>query len=489
MLAAAELASCADAPAPAMSHPNVLFILTDDQRWDALGCHEKPLLNMKTPNLDRLAKEGARFRNYFCTSSLCSPSRASMLSGLYAHTHKIINNFTDYPSDLQSYPRQLQASGYQTAYIGKFHMGENNDEKRPGFDYWVTHLGQGQYYETTFNINGERVMKPGYYTTVVTDLAIDWLTKLRDPKKPFCLTLGHKAPHGPFVPEDKYKHIYDDEKVEYPKTSFDLSTKPAWVEERLDTWHGIYGPLYAFRKQFPDRSKVGEKIFGDFERSYVATINSVDDSVGRMYETLQKMGELDNTLIVFCGDNGFLLGEHGMIDKRTMDEASIRVPLLVRYPKLIKPGTKIDEMVLNIDLAPSILNICGVAPFAHAHGQTFKPLFSGDTLNWRKSFLYEYNYEKQFPYTPNVRGVRTAEWKYIHYPPGDLSPEKHKAELYNLKDDPEEKKNLIDNPKYASKVTELKMELQRLQDETGALPDAMPLDEGIKAALPEKSIR
>ncbi len=412
-----------------------------------------------------------------------------MLSGLYAHTHKIIDNFTDYPSDLQSYPRQLQAAGYETAYIGKFHMGENNDEKRAGFDYWITHLGQGQYYNTTFNINGEPILKTGYYTHIVTEMAINWMTKLRDPKKPFCLTIGHKAPHGPFIPEDKYKRIYDEVKIEYPKSSFDLSTKPNWVSERLDTWHGIYGPLYAFRRNFPDRSKTGEKVFAEFVRSYVGTLSSVDDSVGQILEMLQKTGELENTLIVFCSDNGFLLGEHGMIDKRTMDEASIRVPLLLRYPKLIKPGTVVDEMVLNIDLAPSILDICGVQAFKKVHGQSFKPLLEGSSVKWRSSWLYEYNYERQFPYTPNVRGVRTAEWKYIHYPHGDSKPDRHKAELYYLKVDPFENNNLIDNPKYAATLAELKSELQRLQMQSAGLPDSMPLDEGIKTVLPAKSIR
>ena len=193
------------------TRPNVVFILTDDQRWDCLGCHEKPYLGMKTPNLDRLAREGARFRNAFCTTSLCSPSRASILSGLYAHTHNVINNFTDYPADLPSYPRQLQQAGYETAYIGKFHMGEQSDEKRPGFDYWVTHTGQGKYEGNTFNIDGQRVEKKGYYTTVVTEMATEWLKRPRN--KPFMMVLGHKAPHGPFVPEPKYANTYDDQKI------------------------------------------------------------------------------------------------------------------------------------------------------------------------------------------------------------------------------------------------------------------------------------
>ena len=469
--------------------PNVVVVFTDDQRWDCLGVAPEPLLSMKTPHLDRLAKEGALFENMFVTTSLCSPSRASFLSGLYAHSHGVMNNFTDYPEDLASYPRRLQEAGYNTAYIGKWHMGEQDDQKRPGFDYWITHKGQGKYYDTTFNIDGTPQVVKGYYTTRVTEMAADWLKGKRQKGKPFMLILGHKAPHGPFVPEEKYKHIYDDVPVPYPATGFHLETKPQWVTERLDTWHGIYGPLYGFRENFPDRSPEGVDIFGTFVRSYAGTINSVDDSVGEIYKTLEEIGELDNTLFIFTSDNSFLLGEHGMIDKRTMHEESIRVPLIVRYPKLIEKGTVVKEQVLNIDMAPSIVDICNVRPLGDIHGKSWKQLLAGKTKGWRKAWLYEYNYEKQFPYTPNVRGVRTDEWKYVHYPHGDGKPDRHLAELYNLKEDPKEKINLIKDPRYISVVNELRAELSRLLKETGAVPDKMPLDEGVKMELPEESIR
>jgi N-acetylglucosamine-6-sulfatase len=268
-----------------------------------------------------------------------------------------------------------------------------------------------------------------------------------------------------------------------------LETKPKWVTERLDTWHGIYGPLYGFRKDFPDKRPEGVDIFGTFVRSYAGTINSVDDSVGQIYKTLEQIGELDNTLFIFTSDNSFLLGEHGMIDKRTMHEESIRVPLVVRYPKLIKPGTVISEQVLNIDMAPSIVDICRATPLGNIHGLSWKPLLEGNHRNWRKSWLYEYNYEKQFPYTPNVRGVRTDQWKYVHYPHGDSGPDRHMAELYNLTEDPNETTNLINDPKYTSVARELKAELARLLKQTGAVPDRMPLDEGVKLELPEESIR
>ena len=469
----------------ANNRPNVVVIMTDDQRWDCMSCEGHPFL--KTPNMDRIAGEGARFANMFVTTSLCSPSRASFLSGLYAHTHNVTDNFTDYPADLPSYPLRLQQSGYETAYIGKWHMGEQSDERRPGFDYWITHKGQGKYYDTTFNVNGKRMVKKGYYTHRVTDMAVDWLK--REHNRPYLLIIGHKAPHTPFTPEKKYENIYDDVEIRYPRTAFNLKGKPKWVKERLNTWHGIYGPIFGFRKDFPDTSAESVLKFAEFTRAYTATIKSVDDSLGRVYQTLKELGRLDNTVLVFTSDNGFFLGEHGMTDKRTMHEPSIRVPLLVRYPRLIRPGTVIDKMVMNVDLAPSILDICGAEPLKNIHGKSWKKLFAGRTSDWRKSLYYSYDYEKQFPYTPNVRGVRTDEWKYVHYPNGDNKPDRYKAELYNLKNDPLETKNLIDDPKYAPKVTELKAELLRLMAQTGALPDEMPLYLGIKTELPDEKIR
>jgi len=490
------------AQAASAGHPNVVFILTDDQRWDCVGSADRPYLGIRTPHLDRIAAEGARFRNAFVTTSLCSPSRASILSGLYPHAHRILNNFTDFPADLPSYPRRLKAAGYETAYIGKFHMGEDQDQPRPGFDYWVSHTGQGRYYGTEFNVNGQRTgvqdsaasapegsegTEEDYYTRVVTRMAVNWIERPHD--RPFLLILGHKAPHGPFVPEKKYGNLYQDKSIEYPASAFDLAGKPKWVEERLDTWHGIYGPLYEFRKDFPDRSAAGVDRFGDFVRSYLGTIQSVDDSTGEIYRALRRIGQLDNTLLIFTSDNGFLLGEHGMIDKRTMHEESIRVPLLARLPGRIQPGTVIDQMVLNVDFAPTIVELCGAEPLRGIHGRSWARLLDGRTSGWRTSWLYEYNYEKQFPYTPNVRGVRTDDWKYVHYPHGDGGSDRHKAELYDLRTDPGERNNLIDEPNCAAKLAELKTELARCLRATGALPDRMPLDEGVRRELPEKSIR
>jgi len=227
-------------------------------------------------------------------------------------------------------------------------------------------------------------------------------------------------------------------------------------------------------------------------RGYWGTILSVDDSVADLYRLLAENGQLDNTLIIFTSDNGLLSGEHGMIDKRTAHEPSIRIPLVVRYPGLTPPGKPriVSQMTLTVDLAASILDICGAAPLERTHGRSWKRLAMGRAdPGWRTSFLYHYNYEKQFPYTPNVRAVRTEEWKYIRYPHGDGGPDRHKADLFHLATDPDETTNLIDDPRHAAKVAELKAELERLLVETGAVPDRMPLDEGVKKELPDKNIR
>jgi N-acetylglucosamine-6-sulfatase len=307
---------------------------------------------------------------------------------------------------------------------------------------------------------------------VVTDHALAWLSRKR--QKPFLLILGHKAPHGgPIVPEPKYEKVFDDVPIKKPPTADDYDAgKPEWLKQSVPTWHGINGPLYNL------------KDFGKFVRSYHGTIMSVDESMGRIYETLKKTGQLDNTLIIFTSDNGFVLGEHGRVDKRTMYEESIRVPLLVRYPKLIPKPMVVSDMVLSIDLAPSILDICDAKPLEKTHGRSWKRLLTGDNQGWRKSWYYEYNYEKEFPYTPNVRGVRTEDWKYIHYPHGDGKRDRYQAELYHLKNDPLETKNLIDDPKHADQLEKLQTELERLMKAADGLPDRMPLDEGIKNVPP-----
>jgi arylsulfatase A-like enzyme len=489
VLTAVAGASCQRAQPPAPPRPNVLFILLDDLRWDALGYAGHP--HVRTPNIDRIAREGVNFRNAFATTSLCSPSRASILSGLYAHKHGVTNNFTELAPALETFPKSLQQAGYRTAWVGKYHMGEENDEPRAGFDYFVTHKGQGKYFDTEFNINGERrEVRPSYYTTVVTDLALEWLRRDRA-GSPWLMVVGHKAPHSFYTPEPRYAKTYDSVRVPYPASAFATDGKPAWVKERQTTWHGIYGPLFEWRKKFPDTRPEAVTDFENMVHAYWGTILSVDDSVGRLRAWLEETGQLDNTIIVFMGDNGLLEGEHGMVDKRTMHEASIRIPLAVRYPALTSKPTVIDQQVLTVDMAPSLLELTKTRSLSGIDGRSWVSLVKGGDPAWRENWFYYYNYEKQFPYTPNVRGVRTNDWKYVHYPHGDGAPDRHKAELYDLRRDPGELENLIGAPDSAATVARLQSELARLMASAGltAATDRMPLDEGIKKELPDQKIR
>ena len=453
--------------------PNVIFVLSDDLRWDCMGVAGHPFL--KTPNIDRIANEGIRFSNAFCTSSLCSPSRASFLSGLYAHGHQVINNFTEFPSNITSYPQRLHDAGYQTAYIGKWHMGEGNDEKRPGFDYWASHKGQGQYYDTPFNIDGQRQVLKGYYSHVVTNLTTDWLKKAR---RPFSLTLGHKAPHGLWIPEAEVR-------ARLRQRARSGSPRPRHPDLARPT-----GSPGASRRGTASMDRCTARTTSTSSSARI-TRRSCRWTTASARSTTRcaSIGELDNTIFLFAGDNGFLLGEHASIDKRTMWEESIRIPLLVRFPEGIREARVVDRMVLNLDVAPSVLDFCGAPALPNIHGASFRSLTQGRDSPWRTSWMYEYNFEKEFPYTPNVRGVRTDEWSYMHYPNGEGLPDTEKAELYNIKTDPLQKNNLIDAPEAQDKLAELRTELQKIQRETGGLPDKMPISPELRFEMPDAAIR
>ncbi|MCE9629391.1 MAG: sulfatase [Planctomycetia bacterium] len=468
--------------------PNVLFILCDDLRPDALGCYGSK--HVKTPQIDALAAEGVRFANAFCTTSLCSPSRASILSGRYAHAHGVRNNFTELPAGITHWPGRLREQGYATAYVGKWHMGEDNDDPRPGFDWFVSHKGQGKYFDTEWNVNGAgHETPPGYYTHVVTDYALDWLRK-RPGEQPWALCIGHKAPHSFYFPEPQYAHAFDDVRVAYPPSGSRLDGKPDWIRQRLPTWHGIHGPLFEWRKNFPDSRPEAVKDFENMVHAYWGTVLSVDDSVGRLIDFLRSTDQLANTIVVFMGDNGLLEGEHGMIDKRTMHEPSIRIPLIARGPGLPRSRV-VNEQVLTEDVAPSILEACAAQPLAACDGRSWVKLTTTGDPAWRTAWLYEYNYEKPFPYTPNIRGIRTDCWKFIRYPHGDGSPDRHPPELYDLVADPDELHNLADDPAHAAIRADLERGLADLLATHGLADgkDTMPLDEGIDTALPDVKIR
>ena len=276
----------------------------------------------------------------------------------------------------------------------------------------------------------------------------------------------------------------------YPASAFTLDDKPEWIRQRLRTWHGIYGPLFEWRKNFPDDRPEAVKDFENMVHAYWGTVLSVDDSVGRLVAFLRESGQLDRTIIVVMGDNGLLEGEHGMVDKRTMHEPSIRIPILVCGPGF--PAAKVvPQQVLTVDIAPSLLDLCGTPPIPDAQGRSWKKLANEGDSAWRTAWFYEYDYEKQFPHTPNVRGIRTDQWKYMHYPPGDGRLDKHLPELYDLSKDPEESRNLAADPQFASMRRQLEERLAGLLTAAGlgGANDKMPLDEGIKSELPDQKIR
>jgi arylsulfatase A-like enzyme len=421
---------------------NVIFILSDDHRYDCMGFLGKPEF-LETPNMDRMAREGAYLEKTFVTTSLCSPSRASILTGQFSHKHGVIDNQTDIPKGTVFFPEYLQKAGYQTAYFGKWHMGHDSDAPRPGFDKWVSFEGQGQYYDGILNIDGAKVQSAGYITDILTDHALQWLERDRDRNKPFFLYLSHKAVHAMFQPAKRHLGKYEDVKIAYPASMADSEEnyrgKPRWVKEQRNSWHGV------------DYMYHGQMDFDTFYKRYLETVLGIDDSVGRMLDFVDAQELRQNTVVMYMGDNGFSFGEHGLIDKRHMYEDSMRVPLLAYAPGLIKAGTVIRQMIQNIDVAPTILELAGLRPPEHMDGQSMLPLLRGEETVWRDAVFYEYYWEWNYPQTPTVHGIRTDRHKYMHYHGiWDID------ELYDLERDPDEMHNLIDSPGHQQIVEDLK---------------------------------
>jgi arylsulfatase A-like enzyme len=419
---------------------NIIFILSDDHRYDFMGFMGKPEF-LETPNMDRLAKNGAHIKNAFVTTSLCSPSRASILTGMYSHKHGIVDNETPVPAHNIYFQEYLQKIGYETAFMGKWHMGGSSDEPWKGFDRWISFKGQGVYYDPELNIDGERVELKGYISDLLTEYAKDWIKEKKD--KPFFLYLSHKAVHSEFEPAERHRGKYKDVKIDYPSsmanTEENYKEKPNWVKEQRYSWHGV------------DYMYHGKIDFDLFYKRYCETILGLDESIGGVLKVLEETGLIDSTLVIYMGDNGFCLGEHGLIDKRQMYEESMRVPMLAHCPELIKPGTVIPQMVQNIDIAPTILDLAGLGVPREMDGKSFLPLLKGKEVKWRDAIFYEYFWEWSFPQTPTVFGIRTDKYKYMmYYGIWDLD------ELYDIENDPDEMKNLIKLPEYGELILDLK---------------------------------
>jgi N-acetylglucosamine-6-sulfatase len=438
--------------------PNLILILADDLRWDEM---DYPFV--RAPNVQRLAREGARFTNAFVTTPLCSPSRASFLTGQYAHKHGITDNTDHSPRshELVTFLRLLHDAGYETAFFGKWHMGVD-DSARPGIDRWISVEGQGSYLDPVFNVDGEREKRSGYFTDLLNQFAVEFLRRERT--KPFLLVLSHKAVHpditqyadgsisdprgGKFIPAERHKRLYTEARIPRRRSYGKVPEgKPALLR-----------PIGQLPPLGPESVTDDETI-----RNRLRMLAAVDEGLGEILQTLEAQQQLDNTVVIFTSDEGYFYGEHGLsAERRLAYEESARIPLLVRYPKLIRAGRSIDQFALGIDLAPTLLELGGAPVPKDMQGRSLVPWLRGQKVPWRNSFLIEYFSDKVFPRVTNMgyQCVRTERWKYIHYAHLDGMDE-----LYDLKTDPFEMKNLIGKPHARPALEEMRAELDRLLQE------------------------
>ena len=460
--------------------PNFLFVLVDDQPYDALGTNDRYSF-LKTPNMDRMVREGAKFDNYFVTQSICSPSRASFLTGTYPHIHGVNQNNKHVDPDWKKhkpYNQILQENGYQTAHIGKIHMAHFKGKKhiRPGFDYWYSFIGQGKYFDPMVNDNGVEKREKGYMTDILTQKTVEWLKNKRDPKKPFSLNLWHKAVHENHSPAPRHDGMYEADDLPTPPYDTHLENfkgKPEW--QRIKAWDSKW-------KEYISTETIEPKpwpIKGDKFKKLLECLGAVDESLGTVLNTLEELGELENTVVIYSSDNGYFMGEHGYWDKRIAYENAMRIPMLIRYPKKIKANTKIKENALNIDLAPTILELAGLEKPSYMQGKSMVKLLEGTEKKWRDAFMFEYYVDDAYPYAgPNMLAVRTENFKLI-----DAFLENDIDELYDLKNDPGEMHNLINDPAYDTIEKELRKKLADLKKTYKYNPDR---DWWLRTQVPHK---
>jgi arylsulfatase A-like enzyme len=504
-------------PAPAGTEaapPNILFIMSDDHAGQAISAYGSRLI--ETPNIDRIARGGMRFDDAFVTNSICAPSRAVILTGKYSHRNGLRDNRDEFDGSQVTFPKLLRKAGYQTAMIGKWHLKTDPT----GFDYWKILIDQGEYYRPRFIENGKEVERPGYVTDLITDSVLDFLEK-RDRSRPFAVLYQHKAPHRNWMPSPKYLDLYDGRDLPMPETFWDdyagrpaaaaadmrvadmylsmdmklqedvygketgtggLARFPAgqaWkrsyarmTPEEKAAWDAHYGPIGEwFRKNRPEGRALTEWKYQRYMKDYLSCVASVDENVGRVLDYLDRNGLAESTIVVYTSDQGFYLGEHGWFDKRFMYEESLGTPLLVRYPRKVPAGQVSKDLVLNLDFAPTFLDLAGVPVPEDMQGRSLRPLLEGHApSDWRSDFYYRY-YE--FPHGwHDVRphyGVRTRTSKLIHF-----GADMDHWELFDLEKDPHELRNVYDDPAYAATRQDLHRRLDRLRrelgDETGFEP-------------------
>ncbi|WP_430812633.1 MULTISPECIES: sulfatase family protein [unclassified Carboxylicivirga] len=471
--------------------PNILFIMTDDHASHAISAYGGIYSKIApTPNIDRLANEGVLMNNVFCTNAICGPSRAAILTGKYSHMNGYLKNYKGgrFDNTQWTFPKELQANGYQTAIVGKWHLAS----EPTGFDYYKYHVARGEqgfYWNPVYNDNGDTVRVNGYATNLTTNFALNWLDE-RNEDNPFCLMLQFKAPHRPWQPDSIYQQLFDDIELPYPSTFNDdyqgreltagntemtmndfsredmkLTPPDSLKGRQLRKWidFGIKRDENVIPKGGMSEKAARRWKYQRYMKDYLATIRSVDDNIGKVLAYLDEKGLTDNTIVIYTSDQGFFLGDHGWFDKRFMYEQALRMPFLVRYPNSIKAGVSCNDVVTNIDFAPTILEMAGLHAPDEVQGRSFFANLNGETPDdWRQSMYYHY-YE--YPFWHHVQphyGIRNQRYKLIHfYYDVDV------WELYDLQDDPNEMINLINSPEHQTIVNQLKVELKKLKVEFG----------------------
>lgn len=471
-------------PAAAGERPNILFILTDDHASHAISAYGSTINT--TPHLDRLANEGMLFRNCFVANSICTPSRATILTGKHSHLNGAFNVGDKFDGTQQTFPKLLQQAGYQTAIIGKWHLGHGGTSDPAGFDYWNVLVGQGPYYNPPMLENGKKKQYSGYTTDVISDLTLKWLHEQRDKSKPFFLACQHKAPHREWQPGPKHLNDFKDVTITEPPDLFDdysnrasaarlqemtianhmrdldmaLEPPDNLTPEQLKTWNDAFEKENA---EFRAANLTGDALtrwrYQRYIKNYLRCVASVDDGVGELLKYLDESGLAKNTVVIYSSDQGFYLGDHGWYDKRFMYEQSLRTPLLVRWPGVIKAGAEEKRLAQNLDFAQTILELAGVTAPADMQGMSLAPLLKGEASQWRDAIYYHYY---DFPAVHSVRphfGLRTDRHKLVRYHTLD------EWELFDLEKDPREMRSVYADPAYAQVRADLEVKLKSLQQQ------------------------
>ena len=462
--------------------PNIVFIMSDDHASHALSCYGSAI--NKTPHLDRIATEGMRFDNCFCTNAICTPSRASILTGTYNHKNGVTTLATPMDNRLQTFPKLLRRIGYQTAIFGKWHLGVGPEHCPTGFDEWAVLPGQGVYHDPEFIFRGPdggTVRKTdGYVTDIITDMSLSWLRQ-RDRGRPFCLFVHHKAPHREWEPDEKHAHMYRDEVIPEPETLYDDYANRASAAAAATMRVGVHmheGDLKAEKPTGLSENELRSWAYQRYIKDYLRVVASIDDNTGRLLDYLDTEGVANRTIVIYTSDQGFFLGDHGWYDKRFMYEESLRMPCMVRYPDRVAPGSVGDRIVTNVDFAPTLLDYAGVDVPGDMQGYSFRPLLEGtEPEEWQDAVYYRYWMHKAHHNVYAHYGIRTERYKLIYYYADALGQEgaidepcRPEWELFDLRTDPLEMRNVYAEPEYRTTVAHLKDKLAKLQRRVGDTP-------------------